>query len=79
MLTLMATLVYLIKPRAPQYAYSVYSIQNDSLAFLVFLAMEIFTKSINVTQLFLSQAWFLCSVAFLTIGLSGVRYLKINH
>jgi hypothetical protein len=64
--TLFTVLVFLVKPKAPHYLYSVYpySISEDKVAFAMFLLMEIFTKGITVVGGVTMHAWVVCSIAF---------------
>lgn len=69
-------IVIITKPKAAQFFYSVYP-GHDFMSFMVFLSAEMFTRSINLAGMMLMQAWFILSVAFLTIGISTVRFVLL--
>ncbi|OXA54467.1 hypothetical protein Fcan01_10333 [Folsomia candida] len=68
----MASILYIIKPRSPQYIYSVFG-GDGNVVYAIFLLWESYSKCMNIWVFFVIQIWFLFSVAYLTIGLTAIR------
>ncbi|OXA53814.1 hypothetical protein Fcan01_10522 [Folsomia candida] len=68
--------IFLLKPSAPQYIYSVWPYKTSTCAFLIFTGFEFYTKTINLIATMLFQAWFLCAIMFEYTALCIIRKSK---
>ncbi|OXA53820.1 hypothetical protein Fcan01_10524 [Folsomia candida] len=68
--------MFLLKPSAPQYIYSIWPYKTSTCAFLLFLGFEFYTKTIDLIASMLFHAWFLCAIMFEHTALCIIRKSK---
>lgn len=72
-LMLLAVLIYVNKPLAPQYITGIFPWKTSIFTKMIGLMIDTYTKSVNIGQNFFYQAWFLFCVSYVTMSISVLR------